>query len=199
MDFQETSRVLDDGDSDALAIEIGRLSEVISAGETAKTTRADLFRQAHRRDPKRWTQTWLAEQAGISQAAVSKALKLPGERSLEEENDPVYLVGRLLGLGQQVAGYYGSSHGSARPLARMVDKMIEEKMPLTSGTLRELLKQVRSNAGRYHRPNVAKETLEDIESRLPKQMPAVDTSDKTRIRLLLGFDHQRAQMMRTER
>lgn len=48
----------------------------VQAGEAAKVERAALIRQLHRADPARWTQTRLAESAGISQPAVSKLIKM---------------------------------------------------------------------------------------------------------------------------
>lgn len=193
MDFETTLRVLDEGDSDAIAVEIARLTEIIKAGEEAQRERAALMRSAYGRDPKTWSQTWLAQQAGISQVAVSKAIKLPGEKNLEEHADPAYLVGRLLGVANRLGAHRPQRAVSS--LNRLTDKLIEEKTPVTPETLRQLRRLIDRNitGAEHHVP--LKETLADIDAKL-STLPALPGDAKTRARLLLGFDHQRAALMR---
>lgn len=196
MEFEQTFRFLDEGDSDALAMEIARLSEIVAEGETAKTARADLIRRAHGRDPQRWTQTWLAQQAGISQAAVSKMLRTPGERNLEEETDPAYVVGRLLGVANHMA--LGGRHRTPQHLGQLTDKLFEEKMPINPGTLGQLRllidKQMRGPlSDLFH--TVYQAVLDDIDGRLTG-LPTLGPGTQTRLSLILGFDHQRAALHR---
>lgn len=193
MDFETTLRVLDEGDSDAIAVEIARLTEIIKAGEEAQKDRAALMRSAYGRDPQRWSQTWLAQQAGVSQAAVSKAIKTPGEKNLEQHTEPAYLVGRLLGVANRLGAHRPQRAVSS--LDRLTDKFVEEKTPVTPETLRQLRRMIDGNLtdSEHHVP--LKEALADINAKLPS-LPTLPNDAQTRTRLLLGFDHQRAALMR---
>lgn len=154
------------------------------------------MRRAYGRDPRRWTQPWLAQQAAISQQAVSKATRAPGQQSIEEQTDPAYLVGRLLGIAN-VATRYGRGQ-TATALERTADKMVAEKLPITAETLRQLRRLLAARVGGMDagRGEMLRAALADVDTRLEGQdMPSPLPGDnKTRVRLLLGFDHQRAAL-----
>jgi hypothetical protein len=108
--------------------QLADLTRKIAEGQAAEAQRADLIRSAYQADPKTWTQTRLAKEAGISQAAVSKLLRQPMMLRLHAGSDkPGWLLGRFIGLAD-----WTDDELYARDITTTWGKTVEK---ILSGTL----------------------------------------------------------------
>lgn len=183
------------GQAEALVEELAR--ERVNAREAELLALAGLRQAALTLIPGDETQAGFARRAGVDRMAVRDwlGLRKPGERNLEESRDPAYVVGRLLGVANHMA--LGRPR-TPEHLGHLTDKLFEETMPInpdTLGQLRRLIdKQMHGPLSDLYR-TVYQAVLEDIDGRLTG-LPTLGPGTKTRLSLILGFDHQRAALYR---
>ena len=135
------------------------LAARIEDGWAASGERADLMARLAREG---WVQDAIAKAAGISQAAVSKALRsTPGSRALEECRTAPYLAGRLVGLACHLAGRHPGMASE-----RQAGKIAEGGLPVTPVVLHRLQGLLSRDLARPGIPGVYRTQCAEITARL---------------------------------
>ncbi|MEU8134941.1 hypothetical protein [Streptodolium elevatio] len=121
---------------------------------------------------------------------MSRILKRPPGAGEEE---PLVVVGRLLGLADHLAAR--PRRGRA-PYEARASKMLGGTWPITPASLRELQGMVRRDLGRPGTPRVYREALEEVESRLDgAELPAaVSARLGSWGQVVVGEKRQRAEL-----
>jgi hypothetical protein len=139
--------------------QLAALAARIEDGRAATSERAELMGRLGREG---WTQGAIAKAAGISQAAVSKALRsTAGSRSLEHCRTAPYLIGRLIGLACHLSGNHQDMS-----CERLADKIASGGIPVTAVTLARLQGRLSRDLARPGVPEVYRMECAEISARL---------------------------------
>ncbi len=164
------------------------LNTRIADGRAATADRLNLNR---RLKSEGWTQEAIGKAAGISQAAVSKALKTsPGRLALEENGTGPYLIGRMIGL----AVHLSTRHEGMR-CERQAWKLAEGGIPphpTVIGQFEQALE--RDLKWKKGIPDAYRTAFADIKYRLADlaELPAVPWPLADQSNNILGQHHQSA-------
>lgn len=186
------SQIAPKADSDQLARDLADAARRVREGEAARERRAKLMRIARGAG---WTQERIAEVAEVSQAAVSKILRqTPGEIAIEECNDPHYLLGRLLRIGDDAdPGIYSPD--------TIASRLFDGTRRVTPSTLAQLRRHIdRSITTRRRSGNLKfadlQEALDDIDTRVGDRQLTHPANLDEEMRMQLGWHHQGATFSR---
>lgn len=175
-----------------ISAQLAALTKTVAAGNAAELQRKDVLRAAYAKDPAHWTQTRLAEEAGISQAAVSKIVNAPQVMNPSWHDDkPGYLLGRLLGVASWVE--VRLYERQVRPdWEGTLDKLVAGTVP----PVPELVQRVKSGMVRdlsalsEDQQEAARGALVDIEA-AGAPLGSVRLSQQEQTWMLLGLDAQK--------
>lgn len=170
---------------EAAAALLASFAARIDDGRMATVERAGLIT---RLDREGWTQSEIAAAAGISQAAVSKALKsTPGSRALEECRTGPYLAGRLVGLALHLA-----RHRRGTSCERYAEKIAEGGLPVLPAVLARLRALLSNDLAQPGVTGVYREELAEITSRLADlgEFPPPPWGTQGKWEMMLAEHHQ---------
>lgn len=174
--------------ADEAAALFAALNIRILDGRAAASERAGLIGRLHRENPQQWTQSAIGAAAGISQAAVSKALKTtPGRLALEENHTGPYLIGRMVGL----AIHLSDRHRGMR-CERHAWKIAEGGLPPVAGVIGQLRAMLSHDLARPGIPDAYRTALADITAGLDDlaEYPSWPWSTADRGNTMLAQHHQ---------
>ncbi len=170
---------------DEAAAQLAELAARIEDGRAAGAERAALITRLARED---WTQADIAAAAGISQAAVSKALRsTPGSRSLQAYRTAPYLAGRLLGLALHL-----SRHQRGTACERYADKIARGGLPVLPSVLARLQGLLARDLARPGVPGAYREACAEISGHLADlgEFPPWPWPVQGQWDMMLGQHHQ---------
>lgn len=170
---------------DAATVLLAGLAARIADGRAAASERAALITRLAR---ERWTQDAIARAAGISQAAVSKALRsTPGSRALEECRTAPYLAGRLTGVALHL-----SSRRTGMGCERYADKIACGGVPPTATVISRLEALLSRDLGRPGIPGAYREAFAETAGRLAELggFPPPPWPVQGQWEMMLGQHHQ---------
>jgi transcriptional regulator with XRE-family HTH domain len=157
--------------SEGAALPAGRLTEAEAAGLLAalgariadgSDATAERLRLIRRLKGEGWTQEAIAAAAGISQPAVSKALRTtPGLLALEEEGSGPYLIGRMIGLATHLSSRY-----EGLSCERQADKLARGALPPHPVVIGHLEQALERDLRRKGIPAAYRTAYDDIRYRL---------------------------------
>lgn len=182
-------------DHTEIAARLSELTRKVAAGNAAEVQRKDLLRAAYAQNPVYWTQTRLAAEAGISQAAVSKIVNQAAgsEESPFPSNDkPGFLLGRLLGVASWVEGRL-----FARRINPTWEGALDKVLEMTTPPTALQIQQIKAGALRdlQHLPEdqqeLARDVFADIEAAATEPLGPVRLSQQERMWFVLGVDAQK--------
>jgi hypothetical protein len=170
------------------------LTHKVVVGQAAEQQRAHVIRKARLEDPEYWTQTRLADAAGISQAAVSKLLRATPYESSEVsklDDTPGYLIGRLLGIAAWAEQQIYDQREKPASWERLTDKVFEGRMPPTAMVLQQIKHMVLSGIDSL--PEEKQVAIRSAYASLEGTVPIGQTnlSQTEQMRMVLGYDSQR--------
>lgn len=169
----------------AAAALLAALAARIADGKSAGGERAELITRLGREN---WTQGEIAAAAGISQAAVSKALKsTPGSRALEECRTGPYLAGRLVGLALHLSG-----RRQGTSCERYAEKIAGGGLPVLPAVLARLQALLSRDLAQPGVPGVYREECAEITARLADlgEFPPLPWPVQGRWEMALAEHHQ---------
>ena len=167
---------------------LAELTATVEAGEEAQRQRAAVMRLARAADRDYWTQDKLADAAGVSQAAVSKALAAAPRQPPDMR--PAYLAGRLAALAQAAAGDKGRA-------GRLAEKMLAGTYPVTPASIATLIHLTGQDirARRRARPVLAEELSQELAEVTALLEPAIHEAVVMTVDnhadMFAGYDTQR--------
>ncbi|MFE5326155.1 hypothetical protein ACFRCG_07145 [Embleya sp. NPDC056575] len=167
-----------------------RIADGETAGEERKALIATLVRFG-------WTQTTVAELAGMSQQAVSKSLRTE-DAFVRSDEDVYVLIGRLLGLAEYAAGLRWGVETEESPSEKLVYKMAGPAMyPVTPASLGQLsamlAKEVPARGSDALSAAYAEVTAALARVDLPASVPH---TDGVWVRVVAGMHRQKAELYR---
>jgi hypothetical protein len=176
-------------DRDTAAAMLADLGEQVGVGKSGGAERAALMRRLAAED---WTQDEIARAAGISQAAVSKALRsAPPSHS---SPSVLYLRGRVLGIALHLSG-----HHSDASCGNLALKLAYGGAPVTPVTLAQLTRLLRRDLTAPGVPAAYGDALAEVQAQLRENdaaaPPAATTAEQWE--LMLGQHQQSSALTRT--
>jgi transcriptional regulator with XRE-family HTH domain len=169
----------------AATVLLAALAARIADGRAAACERAALIARLAREN---WTQDAIAKAAGISQAAVSKALRsTPGSRSLEECRTAPYLAGRLTGVALHL-----SSRRSGMGCERYADKIARGGVPPAAPVIGRLEALLSRDLAKPGIPAPYREAYAEVTERLAEfsEFPPLPWPVQGQWEMMLGQHHQ---------
>jgi hypothetical protein len=164
------------------------LNARIADGRDATAERLHLIR---RLKGEGWTQEVIGNAAGISQAAVSKALRTtPGRLALEENGTGPYLIGRMIGLAVHLSGRYGGMR-----CERQADKLASGGIPPHPAVITQLEESLERDLKRGKGiPDAYRTAFDDIKYRLADltELPPLPWPVASRSSSVIAQHHQSA-------
>lgn len=179
-------------DHTTTATELAALTASVAAGQAAETRRAALIRTARREDPEYWTQSRLAEAAGISQAAVSKVLAKETSPVLDS-TAPGHLIGRITGVG----GWVSLRLEWRAECTSLTDKIIEGRMPPTEAVLTQLRDLIGKDLAALAGPDrrLVKNALAEIDRLAGGPLGSARLTQREQVQALLAEASQKQHLI----